>query len=247
MVILNSLHNDRKLLNTIVFIDDPISSLDANHIAQISSLINSFFFRKGIDIDKPEKMINCFLQLFISTHNFEFYSFLRDANNIKRAKKEFQGDGSNKDVKSLNSYLIKKETINTSQLINLPSSLTSFKSEYVYLFSIIYDFYESKCSEENTHFILMPNAIRRFLEIYTLIKLPGNTGEIDSRVKELVGDVSELKLLHHFSHFTTFEKATKHDELILRLPELTEDIFILLKKDTPHYTSLCQAINKVLI
>lgn len=247
MVILNSLHNDGKLLDTVVFIDDPISSLDANHIAQISSMINQFFFRKGIDIDKPEKIGNCFLQLFISTHNFEFYSFLRDANNIKRAKKELQGDGSNKDVKSLNSYLIKKETTNTSQIINLPSSLLSFKSEYVYLFSIIYDFYESKCSEENTHFILMPNAIRRFLEIYTLIKLPGNTGEIDSRVKELVGDVSELKILHHFSHFTTFEKATKHDELILRLPELTEDMFTLLKKDTPHYTSLCQAINKVLI
>ena len=167
MVILNSLHNDGKLLETIVFIDDPISSLDANHIAQISSLINSFLFRKKIDVVNPEKVINCFLQLFISTHNFEFYSFLRDANNIKKAKKELQGDGSNKEVKSLNSYLIKKETTNTSQLINLPSSLTSFKSEYVYLFSIIYDFYESKCSEENTHFILMPNSIlkecQRFL------------------------------------------------------------------------------------
>jgi wobble nucleotide-excising tRNase len=210
-------------------------------------MINSFFFRKGIDDDNPAKVCNCFLQLFISTHNFEFYSFLRDANNIKRTKKQLQTDGSNKDVTSLNSYLIKKLTTNTSQIINLPKSLSGFKSEYVYLFSIIYDFYASTCSEENTHFILMPNAIRRFLEIYTLIKLPGNTGEVDSRIKELVGDVLELKLLHHFSHFTTFEKATKHDELILRLPELTQDIFTLLQKDPKHYLSLCQAINKNMI
>ena len=88
MVTLKSLLEENKLQDTIVFIDDPISSLDANHIAQISSLINSFFFKK----DENEKIVQCFKQLFISTHNFEFYSFLRDANNIKRKKKVRVGD-----------------------------------------------------------------------------------------------------------------------------------------------------------
>ena len=36
-----------EMQKTIVFIDDPISSLDSNHISQVYSLINSFFFRKG--------------------------------------------------------------------------------------------------------------------------------------------------------------------------------------------------------
>ena len=244
MVLLNSLHNDGKLLDTIIFIDDPISSLDANHIAQVSSLINSFFFRKGVETNKPEKVVDCFKQLFISTHNFEFYSFLKDASNIKRKKKIENTDGTKSEAVSCSSFFIKKETIETSTILKMPTPLTSYKSEYIYLFSIIYDFFESNCDEENSNYVLMPNAIRRFLEIYTLMKLPGNNGEIDSRIKELVGDVNELKILHHFSHFTTFEKATKHDELILKLPEMTADVFILLRKDDQHYSSLCAAINR---
>lgn len=247
LVALNSLHADGKLTNSIIFIDDPISSLDANHIAQVSSMINSFFFRKGLDPENKDKVINCFIQFFVSTHNFEFYSFLRDANNIKRPKKELQQDGSKKDVNATNNFLIKKESCDISTIIKTPSSLTSYKSEYIYLFSIIYEFYVDGCNEENNNYILMPNAIRRFLEIYTLIKLPGSKDEIDNRIKELVDEVNDLKVLHHFSHFTTFEKVGKQDELILRLPEITEDVFKLLRKDVSHYLSLCKGINKVVV
>lgn len=243
MVMLDSLNEEGKLLETIIFIDDPISSLDANHIAQITSLINSFFFRNGIDPNNPAKVIDCFLQLFVSTHNFEFYSFLREANNIKRKKKIVTEQGST-EVPACNSFFIKRVAIDSSIIENMPASLVSYKSEYIYLFSLIYDFFESACSVQNSNYILMPNAVRRFLEIYTLIKLPGNKGEIDSRISELVGDVNELKILHHFSHFTSFEKATRHDELILRLPEVVADVFTLLGNDMTHYGSLCSAINK---
>lgn len=243
MVMLDSLNEEGKLLETIIFIDDPISSLDANHIAQITSLINSFFFRNGIDPNNPAKVVDCFLQLFVSTHNFEFYSFLRDANNIKRRKKIVTEQGST-EVPACNSFFIKRVTLDSSIIENMPASLVSYKSEYIYLFSLIYDFFESACSVQNSNYILMPNAVRRFLEIYTLIKLPGNKGEIDSRISELVGDVNELKILHHFSHFTSFEKATRHDELILRLPEVVADVFTLLGNDMMHYGSLCSAINK---
>ena len=82
MVMLDSIGNEMQ--NQIVFIDDPISSLDANHIAQVSSLINSFFFRQGLDSAQPDKYCNYFNQLFISTHNFEFFSFLNDANRINK-------------------------------------------------------------------------------------------------------------------------------------------------------------------
>ncbi len=244
MVMLDSLTEGGKLLETVVFIDDPISSLDANHIAQITSLINSFFFRKGIDPANPAKVVDCFLQLFVSTHNFEFYSFLRDANNIKRRKKIVKENGEKTEVPACNSFFIKKVSIDSSIIENMPTSLSSYKSEYIYLFSLIYDFFESDCSVQNLNYILLPNAVRRFLEIYTLIKLPGNKGEIDSRINELVGDVNELKILHHFSHFTSFEKATRHDELILRLPEVVADVFTLLGNDIKHYESLCNAINK---
>ena len=47
----------------IIWIDDPISSLDSNHIFFIFSLINSELFE-----DKKLK----YKQLFISTHNLDF-------------------------------------------------------------------------------------------------------------------------------------------------------------------------------
>ncbi len=237
MVTLESLLEENKLQDTIVFIDGPISSLDANHIAQISSLINVFFFKK----DANEKIVQCFKQLFISTHNFEFYSFLRDANNIKRKKKVQVGD-KKEEHPSCNYYMLKRIAEDNVQLIKLPKSFSNYNSEYLFLFEEICDFKAKGCPEDKSY--LMPNVIRRFLEIYTLIKLPGSKDEIDNRVKLLIGDVNELKILHYFSHFTSPERITKHTELILKIPELVDDLFILLRKDNVHFNSLLTGVGR---
>jgi wobble nucleotide-excising tRNase len=243
MVMLGSLFEDKKLQDTIIFIDDPISSLDANHIAQVSSMINSFFFRKGIDETNRDKVINCFKQLFISTHNFEFYSFLKDANNIKRKKKiKDPSSGEDSEVSACNLFMIKRLNKEQSMLQNMPKTLCKYNSEYVYLFSEI-EAFKDKNYPENLSY-MMPNIIRRFLEIYTLIRLPGNSDEIDNRVKLLIGDVNELKILHNFSHLTSFERATKHNELIFRIEDVTNDVFTLLSKDQEHLNSLFEGIGK---
>jgi wobble nucleotide-excising tRNase len=54
---------DKKL---IIWIDDPISSLDSNHIFFIFSLIETV-------IAKPK----IYKQLFISTHNLDFLKYLK--------------------------------------------------------------------------------------------------------------------------------------------------------------------------
>jgi wobble nucleotide-excising tRNase len=58
-----------------------------------------------------------------------------------------------------------------------------------------------------------------------------------------VGKSHNLKLLHHFSHFTAFEKVTKHDELLMILPDAMEEFMFLLKMDEAHYESLKRAIK----
>ena len=245
IVNLESIEKDGNLNNYIIFIDDPISSLDANHIAQVSALINSFFFRKATGVDMSDKVVCKVQQLFIATHNFEFYSFLRDASNLKRNRKaiEYINGESVSGYGCLKYFMIKRNSNCSSAIIAMPKYLTEYKSEYVYLFSEIYGFYKSGCPEEQN--LLMPNAIRRFLEMYTLTRLPGNTGEIDSRIKEIIGDITELKILHQFSHFTSFERITKHNELLLRLPDVMDDIFTLLARDPQHYNSLLEAIGEV--
>ncbi|MCM1336587.1 MAG: AAA family ATPase [Candidatus Amulumruptor caecigallinarius] len=232
-VSLESLKNDGILKNSIIVFDDPISSLDANHIAQVSSLINSFFFFK----DRTGKVCEHFAQLFILTHNFEFFSFIRDANNIKRQPKE------GKSGASCAIFMLKRINENRVEICKLPSAFSKYNSEYLYLFSEIYKYYDEGCPEDKSY--MMPNIIRRFLEIYTLIKLPGNHDEINSRIQILMGDgVNELKILHHFSHFTSLERVTKHSELILKLPDMTEDLFKILHKDLSHYESLLEGIGK---
>lgn len=229
-----------RIKESIIVIDDPISSLDANHIAQVSSLINSFFFKKD-DETNPEKVCNCFLQLFVLTHNFEFYNFIRDANNIKRKKKITEADGRKKEVPALHEFFIKRVSQSESTICNMPKSLSSYKSEYVYLWQQIVDYKNNGCPEASNYII--PNIVRRFLEIYTLIKLPGNHDEIDNRVKILIGDVNELKILHTFSHFTSLDRVAQHSELAMRMPDIIDDVFALVQKDDAHYKSLNEAIG----
>lgn len=127
-------------------------------------------------------------------------------------------------------------------LQDIPNTLTKYKSEYVYLFSVIDKFKND--GYPNDRMYLMPNVVRRFLEIYTLTKLPGNTDEIDNRLRILYPDkITELKILHNFSHFTSFDRITRHNELILRMPDLIDDLYKILDADPQHFQSLKEGIK----
>lgn len=233
----------QEMQKTIVFIDDPISSLDTNHISQVYSLINSYFFRKNIEVDKPDKVVNCFKQLFISTHNFEFFSFLRDSSQLNKRKKIInQTTGEKQEIPNLGFYQIQKIDTDNSILKGLNKALKQYKSEYIYLFSLIYKYKQEIDSGGEVYNILIPNALRRFLEIYTLMKIPNEPDSVENRIFQLVDNVNNFKTLNHFSHFTTFEKATRHDELIMVLPTACNELFNLLELDTKHYESLKKAI-----
>ena len=60
--------NNKTSKDEILFIDDPISSLDKNHIYSISVMI--------------KEVIDRFNQTFVTTHNFELYRLLKRKNNI---------------------------------------------------------------------------------------------------------------------------------------------------------------------
>ena len=112
----------------------------------------------------------------------------------------------------------------------------------VYLFSEIENFKNDGFPDDRAY--MMPNIVRRFLEIYTLMKLPGNTDEIDNRIRILFPEkIVELKILHNFSHFTSFDRLTKHNELVLRIRDIIEDLYVILLEDNSHYQSLLEGIR----
>lgn len=211
-----------KLPNTIIFIDDPISSLDSNHIFQVRSLLKDFF--------KTED----FGQLFISTHNFEFFSILYDSGIFSRTQNEI-----NRPL-----YFIKRDKKGISTIEKMPKTFSNYKSEYVGLFHILNDFNDSADKENFAYLLLLPNALRRFVELYTLSKYPANNDStVDQRV-ELIFKSNEkphhnVKLLNWFSHQNQIEKLQQHDEKIMQITDAINDLIEYLKnEDELHWKGL---------
>lgn len=222
---LKALRNDDppKLPKTIVFIDDPISSLDSNHIFQVRFLLHSFF--------KTEN----YAQLFISTHNFEFFSVMLDTNLFGH-----KNDDKNGNKRPL--YFIKRNDDNTSEIKKLPISFSAYKSEYVGLFHTIKEFNELVNKEDFTNLLILPNAVRRFLELYTLMKYPSDS-EVDNRVNKVFNPEDKptynTKLLHWFSHQNQFEKVQQHDDKLLQLEDAIKELLEHIRtKDDLHWKGL---------
>lgn len=211
-----------KLPKTIIFIDDPISSLDSNHIFQVRSLLKDFF--KTDD----------FAQLFISTHNFEFFSILYDSGIFSRTQNEI-----NRPL-----YFIKRDKTGISTIEKMPKTFSNYKSEYVGLFHILNDFNDSADKENFAYLLLLPNALRRFVELYTLSRYPANNEiSVDSRVEKIFKSNEKprhnIKLLNWFSHQNQIEKLQQHDEKIMQITDAINDLIEYLKnEDELHWKGL---------
>ncbi|ELY6936852.1 AAA family ATPase, partial [Campylobacter jejuni] len=94
--------------NPIIWIDDPISSLDNNHIFFIFSVIENEIVRK-----------NSFEQFFISTHNLDFLKYIK---RLKKSKSK-QSKNDEKEYDFPQYYFIEKsvkESMETSEVKKLP-------------------------------------------------------------------------------------------------------------------------------
>lgn len=231
LVTLKSLELKNELKDTILFIDDPISSLDGNHIFQINALLKDFLYDK---VDDPnnvsQKMwIQKCKQLFISTHNYEFFNLLKEMPTSK-------GFGYDKKNKKEIRYFISRK-VNDSEIVCLPKVYDDFKSEYHYLFKQIFEFSTESPSEK---MLIMPNILRRFLEIYTLAKYP-STEEVDDRATEIWNnEISKriCKPFHYFSHFNNIDRIGQHSELLADISQSCKELIKQLKKDRTHYKAL---------
>jgi wobble nucleotide-excising tRNase len=232
LVTLKSIEQKGILKDYIVYIDDPISSLDSNHIFQINSLLKETFFHLVPDPLNPKSptwQIQC-RQLFISTHNFEFFTLL----------KELPKKGYKKDSR----YFIARK-LTDSSIEKLPNVYNTFYSEYHYLFGEILSFTNEQDKSTSNKLLIIPNILRRFVEMYTLTKFPSND-EVDARAEIVFGKRESkriLKLLHHFSHFNSIDRIHKHSEFVADIEHACNDLISLIKKDKMHYDALEASIS----
>jgi len=205
--------------NSIIFIDDPVSSLDSNHMFAVYSLIR-------------HKLSAC-QQLFIATHSFEFLNLLKEWLDDKEYKK------------NTSFYLIEKSrnaTGNVAQIRELHPLLRKYRSEYVYLFSLVYEFSQNPTVDFNQLYVL-PNIVRRCLEAFLSFKIPSPEG-LGKKLSKLIDDNIErervLKFIHHFSHDASLLRT-------LYFPDLQECVDVvgmvlraIENKDKEHYDILVQ-------
>ncbi len=210
----------------IIYIDDPISSLDSNHIFFVYSLIESVL--------KPEGS-HRYRQLFISTHNLDFLKYLRRLSRPKDKETayflvELQGD--------------------RSTLSPMPRYLREYITEFNYLFEQIYKCRNPDYAKEHYEtFYSFGNNLRKFLEAYLFYKYPDCSGLKNKLLKFFGNDNASAslmkKLVDEYSHLAeTIDRGMRPLD-VPEIPRLANFVLdTLYKKDPDQYNALLESIGE---
>lgn len=215
----------------IIWIDDPISSLDGNHIFFVYSLLNAEIVSTGK-----------FEQLFVSTHNLGFLKYLK-----KLRGKFLDQDGKSKDYQK--GYFVVVRQDKTSTIGVMPKYLKEYVTEFNYLFHQIH-----KCAAietvDDTNYVTFynfANNARKFFEIYLYYKYP-DQGMNEETLRLFFGEAKIPAVLidrinNEYSHLCgVFERGSTPVEV----PEMrtaARQIIERLKEDNEQYSALLKSIG----
>ncbi len=227
---------DTKGKKLMIWIDDPISSLDGNHVFFIFSLIESI-------IAKPRKIENKaneykYDQLIISTHNLDFLKYL------KRLSHPRNNNGGTE-------YFLIDRVGNNSKILLMPDYLKRYVTEFNFLFHQIY-----KCSKiysenmEHEVFYNFGNNLRKFLEAYLYYRYPCHVEDKLEKLRLFFGDDNKAvevsnRMSNELSHLEEiFDRSIRPIE-IPEIPKLAQYVLDKIKeKDEDQYVSLLKSIGE---
>ncbi|HML78988.1 AAA family ATPase [Geobacter sulfurreducens] len=215
----------------IIWIDDPISSLDSNHIFFIYSLIS-------------QEIVNSKLysQLFISTHNLDFLKYL------KRLPGAYQDERKKEDKKHYQHFIIERN--HSRSIIRLmPKYLKEYVTEFNYLFHQIHKCaaIESIDDTNYTTFYNFGNNSRKFFEIYLYYKYP-DQGMTEETLRQFFGEdkiptVLTDRINNEYSHLCgVFERGATPVE-VPEMQNTARQIIERLKEDKDQFSALLKSIG----
>ena len=232
----------------IIYIDDPISSLDGNHIFFMFSLIESLIAKP---IKKDGANSYRYKQLFISTHNLDFLKYLK---RLSIPSKKIQaGEGKTKSVSDHEHFMIERNGA-SSNILLMPPYLRDYITEFHYLFHQIY-----KCKDQaaaaDSHepFFGFGNNLRKFLEAFLFFKYPYHDDKNDAfeRIKKFFGEEEDTavalvnRLNNEFSHL---EAVPDRSFKPVEIPEIAKVANYVLDKiyasDKVQYNALLKSIGE---
>jgi wobble nucleotide-excising tRNase len=230
---------DSKGKELVIYIDDPISSLDGNHIFFMFSLIESLIARPIKNEDGSNSYR--YKQLFVSTHNLDFLKYLKK---LSIPNEKNHGGHQN--------FLIERNGA-VSGISLMPSYLKDYITEFNYLFHQIY-----KCRDQglakidHEPFYAFGNNLRKFLEAYLFYKYPHHDDKNNTleRITKFFGEDDTAvalanRLNNEMSHLESiFDRSVRPVEI----PEIPKLASYVLDKiyaaDPEQYNALLKSIGE---
>jgi wobble nucleotide-excising tRNase len=165
---------NRKLKDVIVVVDDPVSSLDTRALNFACSLVRG-------RLDKARQVI-------VLTHNLQCMNELRKGWKSKARPPE--GKEPTATFLFIDVGIPEGETKRISTIVEMSKLLREYDSEYHFLFSHILRFIE-KADAHDDHGYMLPNIMRRVLDVFLAFKCPGSSG-LSGQMAKLYSDYPEL-------------------------------------------------------
>jgi len=222
--------NDALLTDIIVFVDDPVSSLDSNHVYAVYALIVQY--------------LSACLQVFISTHNGELFNLIKG--NWFSARTQYKNN-----EKSHAYYVnrtLSKDAQWTTVLEDLPSLLRKYNSEYHFVFAQLYAFAFAQSPSLHEAYTA-PNLLRKFLEAYLGFRKPSVSKWSDKL--DLLGFATPFeqceiqKFADDASHLQGISRALQQPNFVSTSQANVIKVINGLKgTDFGHYSSLCVVIGE---
>jgi wobble nucleotide-excising tRNase len=233
--------------NSVIVVDDPISSLDTNALYAAGSFIRCHLEKAS--------------QVFILTHNYHFF---REIFGWIRGIKTPDKAGWPEKL-PYKAHIMLKCEVNAagkreSTPYKLDETLKNYDSEYLFLFKQLYEahgkvaFKENATADEISKLTLLPNVARRVLETFVLFKFPdaanGSVIKLYNVIKPLGVTVAAEKvsildrLLNRASHGSEDGMASINIFNLSETPKVIEYVLDFIEQaDTVHYAGLKRAIG----
>ncbi|MFA9476947.1 AAA family ATPase [Phycisphaerales bacterium AB-hyl4] len=230
----------RRRNNLVVVLDDPISSLDTRSMNYACGMIRS---------------LNNVAQLIVMTHSVQV---MNEVKKWMRRNTENEMARRGKDVNDATAAMFFIDTVQPngsksrrSRIVELPKHLRDYESEYHFLFHMILRFLSSE-EERANYFFVMPNVLRKVLEVFLAFKLPGPDG-LSSKVDQVARDASAImmdemriraleRLAHVESHGDNIEDLVSTSSMTVEETKDAADALLQLIEgmDSEHKRRMCK-------
>lgn len=226
-------NNGGNIQDKLIVIDDPISSLDADSIYRVGSLIKTRLSKAH--------------QLIVMTHNYDL---------LNHIKKWFRLT----EIKDKSTMLMIKNAIvdkkRTATITDIDPLISKYESEYHYLFAKLLNFdSETKPDDKGTiagvyHY---PNIARKVLECYLSFRTPGSDLYAGlSKLKKLgtksitSSDVDDVhSFVNSYSHLDSKTGLIQFDLKLAKNAEeyIKKTLDVIKKSDEQHYKSMVKEVG----